>query len=206
MITSSLADITPTFQKIDQIQDTAELLNKVRTTQVALAASLLLSPELYKGKPTGRSARWYGIQAQVRDDGKSWQTFEATEPIEFWLFLAELRDQYYTEANSIAVCQYTGNANCIPGYNDPAIFNKKVVLINLIDAPQKLQRDKVSVQFHLDKQVMPFNDGDAVAIDPVSYGRPPSGAQASPTKGKVASPTAAAGTNSYLIQLRVLEM
>lgn len=110
MITSSLSNVIPIFQKIDRIQDTARLLHWVR--------SLGLNHELYNCEPTGRSAKWYKIQADVLDDGKSWRTFEATEPIEFWLFLAELRDQYYPETNSVAVCRYTGNVSCIPGYNE----------------------------------------------------------------------------------------
>ncbi|MGB3207258.1 MAG: hypothetical protein WBB28_19915 [Crinalium sp.] len=49
---------------------------------------------MYNGQPTGRSAKWYGIQAEmILDDKKSWRTEDATEPIEFWLFLTKLRDQ-----------------------------------------------------------------------------------------------------------------
>ncbi|AFZ11476.1 hypothetical protein Cri9333_0518 [Crinalium epipsammum PCC 9333] len=200
MTTSSVSNSILTLQKINGIQDTTRLLDCVR--------SLDLSPELYNGEPTGRNVKWFGIQAEILDDGKSWRTFEATEPIEFWLFLTELKDQFYPEANSVAVCRYTGTestALCIPGYNEQPIFRSQVILINLIDQPQKLQREKVSAQFRAENQKVPLDDGDVVAIDPVRYGRPPSGAQASPVKGKIASQTAA-GANGYLIELRVLEM
>ena len=197
MTTSSLSDVTPTFQKIDIIQDTTELLNQVQ--------SLSLSPELYNGQPTGRLTKWFGIQADILDDGKSWRTFETTEPIEFWLFLTELKDQYYPEANSCVVCRYTGSCSCIPGYNDHPRFRRQTVLINLIDKPHKLDREKVLIQFRTGNQVVSLDDGDVVALNPISHGRPPSGAQASPVKGKVA-PHGTAGTSGYLIQLRVLEM
>ena len=129
---SILADVTPTFQKINKIQDTTELLNRVQSLFVAGGESLDLSPELYNGQQSGRNAKWFGIQADVLDDGESWRTFEATEPIEFWLFLAELRDQYYPEANSVAVCRYTGTestALCIPGYNEQPIFRSQVMAL-----------------------------------------------------------------------------
>lgn len=78
MTTSSVSDSIPTLQKIDHIQYTTWLLDCVR--------KLKLAQSLHNGEPTGKLAIWYGIQAAVLDDGKSWRTFEATEPIEFWLF------------------------------------------------------------------------------------------------------------------------
>ena len=125
--------------------------------------SLSLSPELYNGEPTGRNVRWYGIQAEILNDGKSWRTEDATEPIEFWLLLTELKDQYYPEANSVTVCQYTPRLPCIPGYKNQPIFSRKVILINLIDKPQKLDRAYISAQFRAENQKVPLNDGDVVA-------------------------------------------
>ena len=130
MTTSSVSNSILTLQKINGIQDTTRLLDCVRSLFSQSRESLLLSPELHRGQTTGRNAKWFGIQADVLDDGKSWRTFEATEPIEFWLFLAELRDQYYPEANSVAVCRYTGTestALCIPGYNEQPIFRSQVI-------------------------------------------------------------------------------
>ncbi|MGB3206209.1 MAG: hypothetical protein WBB28_14565 [Crinalium sp.] len=163
MTTSSVSNLIPTLQKIDQIQDTTRLLACVRPPRGGAQASLSLSPELYNGEPTGRNVRWYGIQAEILNDGKSWRTEDATEPIEFWLFLTELKDQYYPEANSATVCQYTPRHPCIPGYKNQPIFSRKVILINLIDKPQKLDRAYISAQFRAENQKVPLNDGDVVA-------------------------------------------
>lgn len=172
--------LTETFRKLDRLKDTSKILDWVR--------SQTLTPELWNDKPTGRLEKWFGIQCQLLDYGRNWRTFEATEPIEFDLILGELRDFYYPEANSVLIYKYAPSVG-ISDHTDKPVFDRKVVVVNLIDAQPDLLGEKPFIKFRFDGHTHLLGDGDVIAFDAlVPHGLPP------------------VKCDRYSIQFRVLEM
>jgi hypothetical protein len=137
--------LTETFRKIDCIGDISRILQWVRAQT--------LTPEMWKDKPIKRLDKWYCIQAPLLDYGRAWRTYEAPGKIEFHLFLGELRDKYYPEANNVLLYKYVPGVG-ISDHQDKPVFNRKVILINLIDALIRhglppVKHDRYSIQFRV---------------------------------------------------------
>lgn len=128
------------------------------------------------------------LPAQLLDYGRAWRTYEAPEPIEFHSVLAELRNKYYPEANSVLLYKYVPGIG-ISDHQDKPVFNRKVVLINLIDAQPDWFGEKPCCKFRFDGSTQLLADGDVIKFDALTrHGLPP------------------VKHDRYSIQLRVLEM
>jgi alkylated DNA repair dioxygenase AlkB len=121
-----------------------------------------LHQEHYNEKPTCRFQKWWGIGANLYAGGMN-QLYRSN-PIESEHTLVKLVEKYYPEANSILLYRYAVGAS-IAEHSDRPCWDRKVVLINLVDASPNLFGEKPFTRFKFDGQNHLLGDGDVIEFD-----------------------------------------
>ncbi len=122
-----------------------------------------LLPEHFNHQPTGRFEEWLGRRVELLNFGKSWRIYDAS-PIEKEPLIKELRDRFYPQANSVLLYYYPPAVG-IGEHTDKPVFNKNVVIINLVDAQRDLFGDKPVIKFRFGKETKLLQDGDVVRFN-----------------------------------------
>lgn len=150
-----------------------QLLERIETQDLlAWAREQTLLPETFNHQPTGRFEMWLGRRVELLNFGKSWRIYSAA-PIESEPSIRQLRDRFYPQANS-ALLSYYPPGTGIGEHTDKPVFNKSVVIINLVDAQRDLFGDKPAIKFRLGKETKFLNDGDVVRFNALQlHGLPP---------------------------------
>ena len=151
----------------------AGTLQKIETLAPRKAIKLLewciaqdLHQEHYNEKPTCRFEKWWGTGVNLYAGGLN-QLYSATA-IEGDEFLSDIRDRYWRAANSILLYRYAVGAS-ISEHCDRPCWDRKAILINLVDASPNSLGEKPFVRFKFDGQNHLLGDGDVIEFDAGTY-------------------------------------
>lgn len=120
-----------------------------------------LDLEIFAGKKTCRKQKWWGYEAEFYFNKQ--KLFER-DPIESDNFLAELRDRFEPECDSILLYKYEIGGE-IGEHLDKKCFDKWVTLINLIDDSRDLFGEKPATKFRWNRQNYNLRDGEVIKFD-----------------------------------------
>lgn len=140
--------------------------------------------EIFKGIPTKRKIKWWGIGTDgYQGHSHTWND----TPIDSEPLIAKLCERYHPQTNSVLAYEYPIGAGI--GEHTDSGFHWLVIVINLIDCQCNLFGERwETIRFHHGGQVYRLGDGDVAVFD----SRIPH--SISPVKWK-----------RYSIQLRVVE-
>lgn len=156
----------------------AGTLQKIETLAPRKAIKLLewclaqhLNQELYNEKPTSRFEKWWGTSVSLYAGGLN-KLYPAA-PIGTEDLLMNLCERYYPAADSILLYRYAVGAS-ISEHCDRPCWDRKVVMINLVDASPNLFGEKPFTRFKFDGQNHLLGDGDIIEFDSgTHHGIPP---------------------------------
>jgi alkylated DNA repair dioxygenase AlkB len=138
--------------KILTAEESAQLLNWCKSQD--------LEREIFTGRPTCRLKKWWGLEAEFYFN-KSY--VEKRSPITTDKYLAELRDQFKPEANSILLYRYEVGGE-IGEHLDKKCFDKMVTLINLTDS-QNLFGESETSRFKWNGEMYNLKHGEVIEFD-----------------------------------------
>ena len=120
-----------------------------------------LEVEIFTGRETCRTKKWWGYEAEFYLNRSH---VETRESIESDSYLASLRDRFYPEADSILLYRYEIGGT-IGEHLDKQCFNRWVILINLVDADSDLFGTRPTTKFRWDRQNYELRHGEVVEFD-----------------------------------------
>ena len=144
-------------------------LRKIDTIAPRKAIALLewciaqdLHQEHYNEKPTCRFEKFWGTGVSLYAGGLN--KIYPGSPIAAEAVLMDLCEDYYPQANSILLYRYAVGAS-IAEHCDRPCWDRKVVLINLVDASPNLFGEKPFTRFKFDGCNHLLGDGDVIEFD-----------------------------------------